>query len=258
MSYTEPSFDTDFLIEVKKGNIPGHSLVHKFGRNAAVPNGSWQFVNLLGFTAWPLSLARTVRIKAGGDITDTALGNGAREITVQGIAADLSEQTETIATAGLVASAATSLQFWRVHRAWVSAIGTYGSGNTGAVTIENNAGTLDLIQIAAGEGQSQFTAFTIPAGKYGYLLSVDVTVNSGKPADIKLMTREDMNITSGADMKSVRLKKQWDGITGAMPPYRPRSPDVKMQPLTDVWIEARGSGATTKVSANMEVLLVDV
>ena len=35
---------SDFLIEVAKGNVAGHSLVHKFGRNAAVPNGSWEFV----------------------------------------------------------------------------------------------------------------------------------------------------------------------------------------------------------------------
>ena len=41
----------DFLIEVQKGNVVGHSMVHKFGRNDAVPNGSWAFVNLLEFTA---------------------------------------------------------------------------------------------------------------------------------------------------------------------------------------------------------------
>jgi len=32
----------DFLIEVQKGNVKGHSLVHKFGRNDAVPNNSWE------------------------------------------------------------------------------------------------------------------------------------------------------------------------------------------------------------------------
>jgi len=257
MSYTEPSFDTDFLIEVKKGNIPGHSLVHKFGRNAAVPNGSWQFVNLWGFTAWPLNSLAAVKISAGGNVNDTALGTGAREITIQGIGSALTEITSVKATAGS-GGATFPDSFWRVHRAWVSSVGTYGGGNIGNVVMKHDSAAINLIQIAAGEGQSQFTAFTIPTGKNGYLLSVDVTVNSGKAADIKLMTREDMNVTSGVLMKSVRLKKQWDGVIGAMPSYKPRAPDVKMQPLTDVWIEARGSGATTKVSANMEILLVDV
>jgi len=245
---------TDFLLRVKQGLVPGYSVVHKFGRNDAVPNGSWAFVNLLGFTSWPLSAATTVRIKAGGNAADTAAGAGAREVTVQGIDSTLAEVSETIATAGASASSVTTAQFWRVHRAWVSSVGTYGAGNTAAITIENGAGGTDLIQIAAGEGQSQFAGFSIPTGKTGYILSVDVTVDAAKAADVKLLTRESLNDTS-APMKSVRLKKYWDGVLGHLE-YRPRSPDITLAALTDVWIEAKGAAAT-EVSADMEILLVD-
>ncbi len=175
---------TDFFVEVQKGNVTGHSMVHKFGRNDAVPSGAWEFVNLLGFTGWPLSAATTVRVKAG-DVADTAAGAGAQEITVQGIDDSFNEVTEAIATAGTSASSATSTSFWRVHRAWVSAAGTYGAANTAAVTIENGGGGTDLIQIAVEEGQTQFTGWSVPIGKTAYMMGVHVHTDATKPADFR-------------------------------------------------------------------------
>ena len=245
----------DFLIEVQKGNIAGHTMVHKFGRNDAVPNGSWEFVNLLGFTAWPLSAATTVRIKAGGNAADTAAGAGAREVTVQGIDSNGDETSEAIATAGASASGNTTASFWRIHRAWVSSVGTYGAGNTAAVTIENSGGGTDLIQIAASEGQTQFGAYTIPTGKTGYLLSLHLTVDAAKAADFRVFTRDDITDTS-APMKSKRLKLYFDGVLGEMI-YKPYGPELSINGLADIWVEAQGGGAGTEVSADFELLLVD-
>ena len=243
----------DFYLEVRKGNIPGHSLVHKFGRNDAVPNGSWQFVNLLGFTAWPISSVVPVRIKAGGNAADAAAGAGAREITVQGIDSNLDEISVAIATAGTSGSSNTSETFWRIHRAWVSSAGTYGAANTGAVTITSSAG--DLIQIAAGEGQTMFSGFSVPDGKTGYLISANITVDGAKAADVRLMTRENLN-NATAPVSSVRVKKYWAGVLGSLD-YHPVAPDVTLPALTDIWVEARGGGVGTTVSANFELLLVD-
>jgi hypothetical protein len=38
-----PLWTRDFLLEVAKGNIPGHSVVHKFGRNPNIPNAVGTF-----------------------------------------------------------------------------------------------------------------------------------------------------------------------------------------------------------------------
>lgn len=245
----------EFLTEVAKGNIPGHSLVHKFGRNTGVPNGSFEFVNTLGFTAWPLSAATTVRIKAGGDAADTAAGAGAREVTVQGIDSSFNETSEAIATAGASASSATTASFWRVHRAWVSAVGTYGAANTAAVTIENSAGGTDLIQIATGEGQSQFCAYTIPTGKTGYLISIQLTVDTTKSGDFRIFTRDDIDDTS-APMKSKRIKLYFDGVSGQLV-RNPSSPMVTVAAKSDIWVEALGDGGVIEATADMEILLVD-
>lgn len=245
----------DYLIEVARGNVNGHSLVHKFGRNDAIPNGTWAFVSQLGHTAWPLAAATTVRVKAGGDVADTAAGNGAREITIQGIDSTGVESSEAVATAGALVSAATTTSFWRVHRAWVSAVGAYGVGNTDDVVIENSGGGTDLLQITDDEGQSQFAGYTIPIGKMAYLLSVHITVDAGKAADIRIFTRDDITDTI-APMASKRLKLFFDGVLGDMV-YKPLSPELSLNALTDIWVEARGGGVISQVSADFELLMVD-
>jgi len=230
-------------------------MVHKFGRNDGVPNGSWEFITLLGLTSWPLSAPTTVRIKAGGNANDTSGGSGAREVTIQGIDDSFNEVSETITTAGAFASAATSTSFWRVHRAWVSAVGTYGNANTGAITIENSAGGTDLIQIGAGEGQSQFCAWTVPIGKTAYLLSLNVDVDSNKTANIRVFTRDDIDITS-APMKSKRLRLFFDSVAGSLS-WIPKGPELRINQKSDIWVEAYGDGAIIETSADFELLVVD-
>lgn len=244
----------DFYTQVALGNVPGHSLVHKFGRNAAVPNGTWAFVTTVGQTAHALSAATAVRIKAGGDVADTAAGAGAREVMVQGIDENLAEIAIAITTAGASASAATVETFWRAHRAWVSAVGTYGAGNTDDIVIENATGGTDIITISADEGQTQDSIWTVPEGSTAYLIGMDITVDAGKAADIRLFTRADMDDTT-APMPSKRLRKFFDGVLGHLP-YHPRSPSQLVAGPADVWVEARGAGAGTEVSADFELLVV--
>lgn len=243
----------DFYSDVQEGKIPGHSLVHKFGRNQAVPNGSFEMVSLLSIPTAFLSAATTVRIKAGGDAADTAAGAGARSVFVQGIDDNLAVLTEEIATAGASASSVTTALFWRVFRAWTTS-GTYGTANTAAITIENGTGGTDLLVIGLEEGQSQHGSYTIPLAHTGYLLSATLTVDSNKPADIKLVMRESFNDTS-APMPSSRLKIYWDGVVGELI-FTPRTPGPAIPALTDVWWEAEGSGAITEVSVDFEIHLV--
>jgi len=247
----------DFLIEVQKGNVAGHSMVHKFGRNDAVPNGSWAHVSLLPFAVANFrQSAVTMRVKAGGNVADTAAGNGAREVTIQGIDSAFAETSEAVATAGAGASAATTASFWRVHRAWVSAAGTYTSANTGVVTIEDSGGGADFLTIGADEGQSQYAGWTTPTGKTAYLLSVHVTVDSNKTTNIRLFTR--LNIDDvAAPMNAKRLKLFWDGVQAPGMVYKPYGPELSFPEKSDLWVEAYGDGAVSQVSVDFELLVVD-
>jgi hypothetical protein len=109
--------------------------------------------------------------------------------------------------------------------------------------------------IKAGEGQTQHGAYTIPLGKVGYLMSVDLDADAGKAADFRLFVRGDFNDVS-APMHPKQLKLYWDGVLGQVN-YRPKSPGIILNALSDIWIEARGGGAGTQVSVDFEILLID-
>ena len=250
--------DRNWLVEVQKGNIPGHSLVHKFGRNPAVASGTEEGVlQVSGGQFVFRSSASTFRIAAGGNAADTAAGAGAREVIIQGIDTNLNEVTEAITTAGASASSATSTSFWRVHRAWVSSAGTYTDNNTGDILIEDSGGAATHIMIAAGEGQSQYAGFTIPTGKTGYLLSLHGSMGSSKDdALIKVWTRENFNDVT-VPYPAKRLKLNYDGANGFIP-YTPLSPELELNALTDIWVTCVGASAGgSTVSIDFEILLVD-
>lgn len=243
----------DYLIEVRRGNVDGVSIVHKFGRNEAVPNGSWATVSDSDIGVWQLAAPAVVNIKLGGNVADTAAGAGAREIIVQGIAASGFQIEEAIATAGASASSNSVNTFWRVYRTWVSKTGAYNVANTGDVVLES--GGVELIHTHTAEGQSEHAAYTIPVGKTGYLLSFSATVDAGKAADIRMCTLEDITNTA-APFKAQRLKLYFDGVLGHIS-FIPKSPILKLPPLTDIWADANGGGAATEMSVDFEVLLVD-
>lgn len=251
--------DKDFLIEVQKGNVAGHAIEYKFGRNDDVPNGSFELISQLSGAAMFRTTAATVRVKAGGNAADTAAGAGAQEVTVVGIASDLTETQETIATAGASASSATTTSFWRVYRAWVSDFGaraTTPAANTGNIVIEDSGAAADMIMIAANEGQSQYGAYAVPTGKTGYLISAHVTADASKAADFRMFTREGLNDVA-APYAAQRLQLYADGILGHASIYDPPAPGIVIPALADIWVEAEGGGAGTEVSCNFEILLVD-
>ena len=243
---------------IRRGLVTGASVVHKFGRNPAVPNGSWEgILTSAAQFVWPTT-ATTVRVKASGNAADdgssSPLGAGARTVTVQGLDATGAEVSATLTTVGASASASTTQTFLRVYRAWVATAGAYTGTNTGDVVIETTAGTA-LIQITAGEGQSQYCAYTIPLGKTGYLASVTVQVDASKAADFRLFTRASMT-TITAPFLAKRVKFYWDGVLGAET-IKPLTPFQALPALTDIWIEARGGGAITEATADMEIILFD-
>jgi len=244
---------------IRRGLIEGASIVHKFGRNPDVPNGSWEGV-LQAAAQFPwLTAASAVRVKSGGNAADDGTaspqGAGALTVTIQGVDATGAEITETVTTAGAAASAPTTQLFLRVYRAWVASAGAYTGNNTDDIVIETTGGTA-LIQITAGEGQTQFCGYTIPLGKTGYLASAMVQADAAKAADFRLFTRADCT-TVTAPFQAKRLKYFWDGVLGQAE-VRPFTPILTLPALTDIWIEARGGGAGTECTADMEILIFDV
>lgn len=246
----------DFLIEVQKGKVPGHTHIHEFGSNPTIANGVWELVSLLSGAVTFLTAATTVRIKAGGNVNDTAAGTGARSVRVAGIDDSLADITEDLATAGASASSATSASFWRVHDIYLpdDSMGAYGASNAGNIILENSAGGTDLIEITTGSGRSESAQYTIPTGKTGYLFSAFITVDSTQSADFRMLSRAKFNDTS-VPVSPIIVELFWGGISQPFH-FDPRAP-LQFAALTDIWFEAEGAGGATAASVDFEILLVD-
>ena len=251
----------DFLIEVEKGNIPGHYVVHKFGRNTAVGT-TFVPVTRGGIYQTPQAgSANTLRIKAGGDANDTAAGTGARQITLIGLNASGAEITETLATAGESASSATSNSFIRLYRAYVSQSGTYATASAGshaaAITIENGSGGTDWASIEANgfpKAQTEIGAYSIPTGYTAYMLAADIHADTSKTTEILLFQRPGILKTS-APYDAMRLVdtqiiKDQDEVSVTV------SGGIPFAGESDVGFMAKVDAGTAQVSIGFTLLLV--
>ena len=252
----------NLYLDIKQGLYPNMSIVNKFGRNDAVPNGSWVFVCQEAFTAWAIGATpTTVRVKAG-DAADTVAGAGAQKITVEGIVANTGlYASEELVTAGTSAGAAGTTKWARIVRAWVSQHGTYGDANTADVVIEKSAGGEDIIQINIEEGQTQYLGVVVPKGRTGYLLGADFYCDaqagagpSNKSANIRIMQRQ--GALNTVTPSSIRIVQHFDGVVGHAE-FEPIAPIGPFPELTEIWGEAWGDGAVTQVSGHIVVLFID-
>lgn len=235
------------LVNHRQGLV---TTVDKFGRNTAVGNSAFEIISASGVLNF-LELAATVRIKAGGDAADTAAGVGAREVTVQGIAVvggNLRIATEAIATAGASASAATTLTWWRIWRAWVSSAGAYGGKNTAAITIEDTDGPDDQIVIPLDSGQTATSLFSTPDDRQllieQFILSIDTT----QSAELRLCVRENFNDVT-VPFSPTRIKRTFGAFAGME--NHPNSSPIVIPPLSDVWIEGKAAAASALISTMM-------
>jgi len=228
-----------------------NGTVQKFGRNSSI-SGPLEDIWTVGGAYNFLTAADTVRVAAGGDAADTAAGLGAREITVEGLDAQGNEISETIATAGISASASTTESFIRINRAYVSASGAYGAANTANVVIQTTGGTT-VAQIDAGLGQTLQAIYTVPRGKTGFITRVQVS--SSIALDVLLTTRSDI-LASAAPYQAPRIRQFWANVQFTTAATQTNLDSfIEVPELTDIWISGQ-NGSASDVSASFDVTLV--
>jgi hypothetical protein len=187
-----------FLIEVEKGNIPGHSIVHKFGHGA------------VGTTLVPISISLEYRTPTtpvalefiSDDVNDTAAGTGAREITITGIDSNYDEVTQVIATNGTTAVAIpTSLL--RLYNWFVSASGAYADSSTGShvgiltIRVASAGATWSIIEDTPfPAGRAEIAVYTVPDGFRAYILQQDIDVDSTKSVDVVIFKRAGIDVVA--------------------------------------------------------------
>lgn len=169
----------DRMLQAKLGNSPGEWLEHKFGLNLDIDTATEDVHTLGGAIHWPTT-GKTIRVKAGGDANDDAAGSGIQSVLAIGIESGTGALiSESMATNGVLASAATTKVFWRVFRL-VGLGGTYHGVAADNVIVETSDGADDLIEIPVGKGQSQSSAFTVPANHTAFLTCFHLSADNNK------------------------------------------------------------------------------
>ena len=266
MTYIVDRADIVVAAEIVDGtftfNNRNYSVIHKFGRNIGITT-SFLPVALGGIYRMPqVAGATKLRVKAG-NTNDTALGSGARSITIQGLDATGALVTEDLPTAGLAAGANSTNTYIRLFRAYIATAGTFSTTTGGAqaadIIIEDAAGSEDWLTISATDfdrGQSQVACYTVPLGKTGYIQSYDASVDikAAKPISLLLMQRQNI-LETAAPYTALRTVEEFDGIEAEMSRIR----EVPLGPfpaLTDlIWLGK--AAATSGVSINFTIMLVD-
>lgn len=250
------SLPAKFLIEVAKGHVPGHSIVHKFGKGT-VGTTLVPITNSLVYQTPTTAIALEF---VSSDANDTAAGTGAREITIQGLNSDWEVFTQTIATNGLT-PVPLPTNMTRLFRWFVSGSGTYATA-----TANSHVGTLTIRVASAGAtwstigilprpvGQSQIACYTVPEGFRAFVYTHEIRVDSTKSADISMFVRNSADIIA-APFPALRLAANFIGISG-IAQSDTNAPRNGFEAPTDILFMGKIASGTADVVIDFEILLI--
>lgn len=249
-----------FVERVMLGEVAGWSHVRKFG--AALDIGTSIVPVTTSKTYQTPTTAQALEIVSDDNTNDVSDGDGARTVTVIGLDENWLEQTETVTLNGTTAVDLANT-YTRIYRMFVSTSGTYGtasgSSHDSTITLRGDGGGATWAVIDStgglGLGQSLISAYTIPAGKRGWLTGRSLTVETSKSVSLLGLAREAAD-TVAAPFSPMRIFELDRGAISA---------DVKRYPVPlpfvgpcDIGFMAAATATTASVSVNFDLLLEDV
>lgn len=247
----------DFFLEVAKGNVGGHSLVNKFGRNDDIDSGSgFEDIWAGGGTRTYLSAAETMDI-VSTSTSDAAAGTGTRTFSIEGLDSNYDEISETVTLNGTT-TVTTSNSYLRVHRCKSLTTGT-GGVNAGDITVDpttSGSGSRQAF-ISAGDGQTLISHYTIPNNKTAYMVGAHVKVSSAaggtgiKEAVVQMLVREEnmsWNLQMETGGRSDGANVTPELVSKARNPYSEK---------TDIRWRADSDNNNTSVYVEYTLILVD-
>jgi len=245
-------------LDISRGLASGCRVIYCFGRNTAI-GATFTPITRSGFYRTPqVSGATALRVKAGGNENDTAAGTGARAVRLVGLNANGDLISETIATAGASASAATSKTFIRLLDATVSASGTYATqsapSHSGNIVIENAAGGDDWALISDGSfprGDTEIGVYTTPRGRSGYVHHIRLSCDTDKKANIVFFKRSGI-LETQAPYSGMTLVAEYPNLSGTQ--LLEFDPPLAFPELTDFGFMARIDASTADVTVSFDVV----
>lgn len=249
--------DRNWLVDVGKGLIPGHSILHKFGYGS-VGTSLTPVTSSLTYQT-PTSAAALEILSS--DANDTAAGTGARTVYVEGLDASGDILTETVTMNG-TAAVALANSFLRVFTMYVATSGTYASvsapSNVGTITLRGSGGgsTWAVINVdgAFGLGRSLISPYTVPNGYTAHVLSYNAVVEATKTVDLFVFKREGI-LTTSAPYTTMQLLDRYKATGGSIS-IEPINVVYVLPQLTDFGYLAKVATGSAGVTVNSNILLI--
>ena len=242
----------DFALEVARGNVPGASIVIKFGMNSDIDTGSTPEEIWDGSKRYVFPTAAALLSVQSTDALDTSTGTGARTITIQGLDSNYEEVSVDLTMNG-TAAVLTTQTFTRVNRAFVKTAGTLEYNNGDIVITSQASGTPEVARITGQLGQTQMAVYTVPAGKSAYLTSFSgsITKKNSGIATIELWQRD---AVSPVNRLQSSLSVSVDGTTT----YSKEFNFKKFPEKTDIYVRCSYVSANDmSVFSNFGLILID-
>ena len=253
----------NFMLDLAKGIISGHTFMNKFGRSTNLDNGidtdihdGANAVDDLDIWVAPTQarIHQIVSTNAGDD--GNPAGIGARTVRIYGLTSwDTKEVSEDIVLNG-VTNVATANSYVIIYRMKVLTKGATNS-NVGVITATAAVDTTVTAQINAGEGQTQMAIYGIPSTQTAYITQYyadEVAVAGGAEVVVKLL----VNLEPNSELTNF-LTKHTRGIRGggtsgfahSFKPYK------KIEGPAIIKVQGNGDANNMDISAGFDVILVD-
>ena len=223
----------------------------------AVPESLWSIGGTLPFLTSSINL-----YVASTNTQDASAGSGSKQIKIEGLDENFSEQTETFTLNGQT-PVTSSKTYMRVNNAYVTYAGSeeknVGDVNIGYGSWSSGVPSNYVAQIPANEGEIQQALFTIPANKKAFVVGWNASVltgNTSKTTTIQLICRENGRVTQ---TQTIRRVKDRVGLntTGTNSFVRTLQFPLPFPPKADLFLEILEVSATSDITGAIELVLVD-
>ncbi|MCK5564489.1 MAG: hypothetical protein KAJ07_04530 [Planctomycetes bacterium] len=201
-----------------------------------------------------------MRIRAGGNANDTALGTGAQKIRIQYLDyLTWSIGFVDLVTAGASASSPTVILGGAIRfiRAWVEEVGAYGGQNAALIEIETTGGAkigeipIDTDVDGDGLSQTEMSHFTTPAGWVATIQERSIDVVANKVASFWFWRRERADVIV-APFSARREITRRPGVIGEA---QHASGIINIPEKTDIWWSMKAAAINTVAQIDYEIYL---
>jgi len=235
--------NSNFFLQIAKGEIAGHSFVSKFGQNEDIGTGAFEDIWDGGGT-YPYPTNGTAPITH----LYSTVGGDTQTIEVQGLDINgaLTVQSKTLTGTTVVAL---DTPLWRIFRMK----NIDASDNAGVIHASTATKTVSYAQIGVGNNQTLMALYTIPAGKTGYLFHGTASIvglNRAYSLDSHFYIRP---------FGTVFQLKQTFGLSSDGSSYLSRDYlfPLVISEKSDIKVSAISSSAGGVMNATFDLLLID-